>query len=1005
MPVEQTFRSPNFFEREIDASAPAPSGPVGVPAGVIGTANKGPAFVPVTVGNIDEFVEVFGPLDSKKFGPYAVNEFLKHRTALTYLRVLGAGANATDGDISTTLTTGRVKNAGVKVEGTAATHDELGRHNGVVQFLTAQHTLQGSEAYGMPMFTDNDSYDGSTVSLVRAMLVTPSGSRIMVLDGDESAVGAFTGAGPNDSAALSSNKFKLIVSSVLGNGFTNTDGNPGVRIFSASFNPDDTDYFAKVLNKDPDRFVEDQHLLLTDFAVDDEVATATSVAILSGTTKTSDTSGEATTEMRAAYGAFDTRYQVPKSPTFISQPFGATEYDLFSFEALDDGAFANKLYKISISNIKASVDDSNQYGTFTVEVRDWNDTDANPVILERYPLCTLNPNDDNYVARLIGDRKVTYNFDTTVEAERRVVAFGKYPNVSRRVRIVMSDAVEQANVPETVLPFGFRGMELPKTNDSLTDVAQSDPRIAGILDGASVEGLSGSILPPIPFRFKVTKGTIPSPTTFPGEPGPTELTNTALYWGVKFERNKVPLNPNLTSEKNELLSSFTRFLGIKKLDVLVTGSGADTFNNNKFSLSKVALSNGAITDLTSSINAHMKEAAYIRNAKPDSTEYTINDGTLTNRITFATILAKDTASNFNRFTGFMKFTTFLHGGYDGNNFLDRDSRRMNDRATSFDAGGGAESSFVSPGLLVNSNGTGQENNAVVSYNTALKVMTNGQFVNHNILAMPGIREPFLTELAADRVRDYGLAYYIMDIPNYDDQIARLFDDDTTKPDVEQTANQFDTRAIDNNFAGVYFPDVFIDDETNRRRVKVPSSIAAMGALAFNDRVAYPWFAPAGFNRAALDFVKNVDVRLSSPDRDRLYDSSRINPIATFPRLGFVIFGQKTLQVNRSALDRVNVRRMLLEVKRVVIRIANQLVFEQNTPEVRAKFVGDASLQLGLIQAQQGIEQFQIVMNETNNTQEDVDLNRLNGKIVVVPTRVAEFVAIDFIITNAGVSFV
>jgi phage tail sheath protein FI len=169
-------------------------------------------------------------------------------------------------------------------------------------------------------------------------------------------------------------------------------------------------------------------------------------------------------------------------------------------------------------------------------------------------------------------------------------------------------------------------------------------------------------------------------------------------------------------------------------------------------------------------------------------------------------------------------------------------------------------------------------------------------------------------------------------------------------------------------------------------------------------VSYPWFAPAGFNRAALDFVKNVSVRLNVSDRDALYDS-RINPIATFPRLGFVIFGQKTLQIKKSALDRVNVRRLLLEVKRIIIGIANRLVFEQNTPAVRNRFVSDSVFQLGLIQTQAGLEGFQVVMNETNNTQEDIDLNRLNGRIVIVPTRSIEYIAIDFIITNAGVQFV
>lgn len=1000
MAQEQTFRSPDSYDREIDRSTIAPSGPVGTPAGVIGTANKGPAFVPVTVGNFDEFVQVFGDLDPKKFGPYAVNEFLKNRSSLTYLRVLGAGANTTDAHISTTLTTGRVNGAGFKLEGSVA--DSSARHNGCVQFLVARHTLQANEAFGMPMFTDNDSYSGSAVSLIRGIVLLASGARMMVLDGNQSAVGAFTGTGPNDDATVSTNKFKLVISSTLGNDYANTDGNSGVKILTASMNPTDTDYFAKVLNRDPDRFVQDQHYLSADFAVDDEVAFPTTVGVLSGTSVTSTDSGEPTTNFRQAFGAFDTRYQVPKTPSFISQPFGTTEYDLFRVEALDDGEFANKLYKIAISNIKASTDEANLFGTFTLEIRDWNDTDSNPIILERYPLCSLNPNDKNYVAKVVGDRHVTYNFDATSELERRVIATGKYPNISSRVRVVMNTGVEEGTIPQNALPFGFRGFEVLKTNNNLTDVAHTSPRIAGVLIGANAEALSGSIVPPIPFRYKVTRGSATTPA-WPGDPGPTELTNQSFYWGVKFERNTSPLNPNLSAEKNELISSFTKFAGIKKLDVLVTGSGADRFNNNKFTLAKVTLSNTSITQLTASVNDHMKEAAYIRNGVLDTTDYRINDGVLGSRVTLATILAKDSAANFNKFVGFNKFVTFMHGGYDGVNFLDRDARKLNDKASSFDTGGGATTEYVAPGMLLNPAGSGQDNSTIVSYNTALRIMTEKQNVNHNLLVMPGIRDPFLTDLAAQRVKNYGLAYYIMDIPSYDENSVRLFDDDDVSPDVEKTASQFDSRSIDNNYAGVYYSDGFIDDERNTRRVKVPASIIALGAIGFNDRIAYPWFAPAGFNRAALDFVKNLEVRLSSPERDRLYDS-RINPIATFPRQGFVIYGQKTLQISRSALDRVNVRRMLLEVKRIVVNIAKNMTFENNTPSLRNKFVGDVRLQLGLIQAQQGIERFQVVCNETNNTVEDNRLNKVNARIIVSPTRTAEFIQLDFVITNSGVDF-
>lgn len=1003
MPQEQTFRSPNFYQREIDLSAPRLTGPVGTPAGVISTSNKGPAFVPVTVANFDEFSAIFGGLDQKRPGPYAVKEYLTHRSALTFLRVLGAGGNATETDIATSDATGRVKYAGFYLDGNIAAHDSRGRHTGAVQMLVAKHTLQANEAYGMPLFTDNRSYAGAAVNLVRGLVMMASGARMMVLDGNESAVGAFTAAGPDDVATTVNGKFKLVISSTLGNGFVNTDNNPGVKILTASFDPSSADYFGKVLNTDPDRLVQEQHLLYGDFAVDDELATATVVAVLSGSARASTSSGNTSLEMRKAFGAYDTRFTAPKTTKFISQPFGATEYDLFSFEAIDDGEFANRLYKISITNIKASLDESDQYGTFTVQIRDWNDTDASPVVLESYPNCSLNPYAENYVAKLIGDRKVTYNFDATIASERRIVTFGRYNNVSKLVRIVMTDAVERALVPATALPFGFRGIEVIKTNDLLTDVAPSNPRLAGVLGISSGSALSGSILPPVPFRFKVTKGEIPNTATWQGQPGPTELATTQLYWGIKFERNTTPLNPNLTTEKNRLLESFTKFMGIKKLDVLVTGAGADQFNDNKFTLAKVAFSNTAISQLTGTINDHMREAAYVRDANIDLASYTI-PSVIGNRITFATLLAKGTAPDFNRFSPYAKFTNMMFGGYDGLNFLDRDARRMNDKATSFDALGGAEPSYVSPGMLTNMNGTGQNNSNVMSYRTAIDIMTEPMAVNVNVLAVPGIRETFITDYAMQRVRDYGLAFYVMDIPSYDDTATRLYDDSTNRPDVDKTAAAVDTRAIDNNYAGTYFPNVFIDDKTNRRRVKVPASVAALGALAFNDRVAYPWFAPAGFNRAALDFVTNVEVRLSVPDRDRLQDS-RINPIATFPKLGYVIYGQKTLQIAKSALDRVNVRRLLLEVKRIIISIANKLAFDQNTPAVRNKFVSDSVQQLGLIQAQAGIETFRVVCNETNNTQEDVEANRMRGRVVIVPTRVIEFISLDFIITSSGIAFV
>ena len=243
----------------------------------------------------------------------------------------------------------------------------------------------------------------------------------------------------------------------------------------------------------------------------------------------------------------------------------------------------------------------------------------------------------------------------------------------------------------------------------------------------------------------------------------------------------------------------------------------------------------------------------------------------------------------------------------------------------------------------------------------------------------------------------------MDIPAYNDDNVILYDDATTRPNVRKSVEQFEGRAIDNNYVAAYFPDVIKNDPVNNEAVNMPASIAAIGAIAYNDSVAYPWFAPAGFNRAALGDVINTEIRLNTEDRDTLYEA-RINPIANFPNGGFVIFGQKTLQQNKSALDRVNVRRMLLEVKRLVSEVGNRIIFEQNTPATRARFVSQVTPLLATIQSQQGIDQFKVVMDSSNNTQNDVENNKLNGTIILVPTRAVEFIQMDFIITNSGVSF-
>jgi hypothetical protein len=401
----------------------------------------------------------------------------------------------------------------------------------------------------------------------------------------------------------------------------------------------------------------------------------------------------------------------------------------------------------------------------------------------------------------------------------------------------------------------------------------------------------------------------------------------------------------------------------------------------------------------------MLDTAYIRNGRVDPTQYTISDGSTT-RLTFASLASLTSSVYFNKFVDYAKFTNMLNGGFDGLNILDSNMAAMNDKASSSDTGGYASGATLDIGLVNSANtfGEGDKNCTVQSYRTAARILTNEVVSRANIIAIPGIRDSNLTDYVMSLLKDYGKAFYVIDVPTYDADQNRLFATSVARPNVDQTSIIFAGRSIDNNYSAAYFPDVTITDEVNNRPVKVPSSIAVIGALAFNDSISYPWFAPAGFNRGSLGFVTNISVRLNQENRDTLYEN-RINPIASFPSAGYVIFGQKTLQILKSSLDRVNVRRMLLEVRRIVSDIAKKIVFEQNTPTTRARFIAEVTPLLSNVQSQQGIDQFKVIMDSSNNTEEDIINNILNGRIVLVPTRAVEFIAIDFIITNAGVDFV
>ena len=212
-----------------------------------------------------------------------------------------------------------------------------------------------------------------------------------------------------------------------------------------------------------------------------------------------------------------------------------------------------------------------------------------------------------------------------------------------------------------------------------------------------------------------------------------------------------------------------------------------------------------------------------------------------------------------------------------------------------------------------------------------------------------------------------------------------------------------TRGFDTNYAATYYPWVRAFDEEHNRTVRVPPSVLMPRVYAFNDQAQAEWYAPAGYNRGGVAEAVETVVRLRQQDRDVLYQN-RVNPIQQYPDEGVVVFGQKTLQAKPSALDRVNVRRLLIRVKKFVASTARYLLFEQNVPQTRNRFINTVTPFLEKVQQQNGLYGFRVKMDGDNNPGEVIDRNRLVGEIYLKPTQTAEFISLTFNLLPTGAEF-
>lgn len=992
--VELSGRSAGVSVREIDLTGPRNAVPTGIPAGVIGTADQGPAFVPVTFATLPDFMTLFGSSDGTKFGPLAVAEWLRNASAVTYLRVLGVGngqkRTSSDPNAGSVTSAGFVVGQQLPLDSGflgnnpyANTTGPLGRLHFLGCFM--------SESLGSTVFSSagiQAAASNLAAPIIRGVIMAASGVVPMLSSSYAPSVAptastVATAAGPNGaitgSVTLTGGLQTFVL---LLNGHKGTDATYP-NVITASFDQTAPNYFGNILNTDPYKLQQAGHLLYTRYDIHPSQAVVTGVGLLTTASNpniqpiafltTGALGRNVGSTATPSYENFQERYTTPATPTVISQKFGGKYADLFRVFTLSDGKVANTKYKISIENIAASTINDRSYGSFDLKVRDFNDTDANRIVLESFSGLSLDPRSDNYIARRIGDMHAYYDFDKN-PGNQKIVVEGKYANISNLIRVSVDPSVENGVIDPTALPIGFRGPAHLVTSGSgpLTAV-EAD----GLLfSSAGVGALKRAVQPPVPFRDNIAVGQ-----------DPKKSVNSQLYWGVQFEQKVSLAEPNSSRVADKTITSLTKFFPSFQQDWLNVQVGenagavdtngtvldSDRFNNNLFALDRIKIvtgSNGLI-DVKQIVSA-----TYVRNGL-------INDDPSTKTRALSTAL--DFADVTTRI--YAKYTFFVQGGFDGTLIFDPDSDVLSNQAIEGEMNDSARLQNLGP--------------TVSSYQAALTIMANTSDVDIKLLAIPGIRHSVVSDSAINAMENNRFdALYVMDIEEYD-TVDAVVTSSLQDVNVTNTATAFGLRGIDSSFAAAYFPNVSMQNPFTNLPVEVPPSVVVMGAFALNDAVAFPWYAPAGFTRGALQSTNHAAVLLNRTNMDVLQDA-HINPIVSFPGSdGVVVWGQKTLQAAATALDRVNVRRLLIDVRRQIRQIANTMIFEPNRETTLERFSSLVNPVLQRVQEQQGVNRFLVVIDTSTTTQADIENHTIRGKVFLEPTRTAETVDIDFELTNTG----
>jgi hypothetical protein len=964
------FVSPGVFLKEIDQSqiprAVAPIGPT-----IVGRSKRGPALIPTKVSSYSEFVELFGePVPgggassdgwregnnaAPTYGAYAAQAWLANSETVNFVRLLGVddGAQAV----------GSTNNAGKSG-----------------WMISAPNTSTQNGAYGLFVFPSASS-TATSLSGTLAAIWYCSGS-VPILSGN--LAGSTASATQSNGVLLQaeSGKYTVYVSGA-------TDLKDTDKKFQFSFDQSSGNFIRKVFNTNPrnvdtsDAGPTKKYGLWLGESFENQIY---SNAESFGSNGTASTSTNVSTDVYAAilplqtYNDFlgtnpethaartgwffrQSKLQGPGSNDTNYSP--QAQDKLFRFIALDGGDWTRNNLKVEITNIKPPLNDLVKFGTFDVVIRNIRDVDNNRKPLESFTSCNLDPNSSDFIARKIGD--VYYTYDSS---KQRLIRQKNNENKSRYIRVEMNSSFDPSQSDQ--LPFGVFGPLKPKTQtkswaDFVTG-SSSYGFVKRALDGFGFISPSGSAtgslsaLASVKLSFPETLTRVSS-----SEDG---LSNYKLAsFGFKSTKTTGSF------VYNDAVGDLLRMPGgsTERAEFVLGEASTATEYSWYFTLDEVVK-----TGSSGSVNY-----AYVSGSKALNTSYTALTGT------YLTLLNSEKLNSF---------CSPFQGGTDGFNVFEKEPLR--NKAIS--VGSNAQTSYI-----------------YNTYKRAIDSVKDPEVIETNIISVPGLVHEPLTLYLLQAAEERGDCLAVIDLsaggdnqPSYVPE-TELVDGITSDSDriksPELTVDEIKGRNLNSSYGAAYYPWVQISDDTTGQIVNVPPSVVAIGAMSYTDNVQAPWFAPAGFNRGGLSLgnsgltVVNSVYRLSADERDLLYDAN-INPIASFPSEGLVIFGQKTLQATKSALDRINVRRLLIFVKRGISLIAKDILFEPNVEATWNTFVRRADPFLADVKARFGVTDFRIVLDSTTTTPDLVDQNIMYAKIFIKPARAIEYIAVDFFITNTGASF-